>query len=156
MADWKRIIVTPNETIIETMETIDQSSLQFSVVVDENNRLLGTVTDGDIRRGILKGLPLNDSVNSVMNINPYYEYAGENKFYYKQVLEQKKIKQLPIVDNQKRLIKVIFSDDFTNIPYKKNTVILMAGGLGTRLSPLTNNTPKPMLHIGDKPILETI
>lgn len=156
MADWKSIIVTPNETIIETMEIIDQSSLQFSVVVDENNRLLGTVTDGDIRRGILKGLPLNSPVDSVMNINPFYEYAGENKFYYKQVLDQKKIKQLPIVDHQMRLLNIIFSDDYMKIPYKKNTVILMAGGLGTRLSPLTNDTPKPMLHIGDKPILETI
>lgn len=156
MTKWKNVIVSPNNTIIETMKIIDESSLQFSVVVDEFNRLLGTVTDGDIRRGILKGLSLKASVDAVMNNDPIFEYEGKNHFYYKNVLEQKRLKQLPIVNKQGQLITIIFSDEFTKIPYKKNTVVLMAGGLGTRLRPLTNDIPKPMLTIGNKPILETI
>lgn len=156
MTNWKDIIVTPKETVIKTMEIIDKSALQFSVVVDEDNRLLGTVTDGDIRRGILRGLPLETPVEAVMNSNPIYEFQGKHNHDYKSTIEKKGLKQLPIVDNSKRLTNIIFSSNFTKINNKENTVVLMAGGLGTRLSPLTNDTPKPMLHIGDQPILETI
>lgn len=156
MNKLQNIVVSSANTIIETMKLIDQSTLQFSVVVDDENRILGTVTDGDIRRGILKGMPLESPISEVMNRNPIYEYEGKDKIYYKQIMEIKKLKQLPIVDDEKRLLYVVFSDELVEVSYKENTVILMAGGLGTRLRPLTNSTPKPMLHVGNKPILETI
>jgi dTDP-glucose pyrophosphorylase len=155
MPNWKEILVSPVTSIFQTMEIIDKSTLQFAVVVDVENHLLGTVTDGDIRRGILKGLPLDTSIQYVMNPFPIYEDEGKNELYYKEKLVQKKLKQLPIVDKEKRVIQIIFSEEFKRLDLKENIVVLMAGGLGTRLRPLTNDIPKPMLSIGNRPILET-
>lgn len=156
MEKWKEVLIKPITTIFQTMQLIDKSSLQFAVVVDEELHLLGTVTDGDIRRGILKGYPLDTPITNVMNPFPVYEEKGRGYFYYNEILTQKNLKQLPIVDSDKRVVDIIFYDHYNNFPRKDNPVILMAGGLGTRLRPLTNNIPKPMLKVGDKPILETI
>lgn len=152
----KDIMVSPAMTIIQTMQTIDQSGLQFAVVIDSQKKLLGTVTDGDIRRGILNGYSLNTEIQSVMNKEPVYEIMGQEASYYQMAMEQKKLKQLPIIDSQGRIIDILFAQSQGGVPQKENTVILMAGGLGTRLRPLTNHIPKPMLQIGNKPILEII
>ncbi|MFD1037062.1 nucleotidyltransferase family protein [Virgibacillus byunsanensis] len=156
MKKWKKIHVHPSTSIIQTMKIIDQTSLQFAVVVDDDERLLGTVTDGDIRRGILKGLPVESPIQEVMNVEPIYEYEGKSQFYYKNILEQKKLKQLPIVNRYKKVCRIIFSNEVNQVSQKENLVVLMVGGLGTRLRPLTNDIPKPMLTVGDKPILQTI
>lgn len=156
MEKWKKVLLSPNTTIIKTMEIIDQSSLQFALVVDNERRLLGTVTDGDIRRGILNGFSLDNAIEYVMNRNPLYELEGESHYYYRGILDQKSLKQLPIVNYEKKVCQIVFSDEFDQVSQKENTVVLMAGGLGTRLRPLTEDMPKPMLTIGDKPILETI
>ncbi|MGM8213706.1 nucleotidyltransferase family protein [Virgibacillus sp. W0430] len=156
MNKWTKILIPPSTTILETMEIIDNSSLQFAVVVDKDNRLMGTITDGDIRRGILKGFSLETTVEKVMNDSPVYECEGKDQFYYKEILEQNKLKQLPIVNEQMQILNIVFSNEIKTLPNKENVVVIMAGGLGTRLQPLTNDTPKPMLNIGDKPILETI
>lgn len=143
-------------SILETMRIIDNSSLQFAVVVDENLHLLGTVTDGDIRRGLLNGISLNDEVDLVMNCQPII--SSSDKSYHQNVnlLKEKKLRQLPIIDHTNKLVNIIFSDELNATQYKTNFVVLMAGGLGTRLRPLTDHTPKPMLNVGSKPILETI
>ncbi|WP_164668018.1 nucleotidyltransferase family protein [Virgibacillus doumboii] len=156
MTAWKKILVSPFTSIIKTMEVVDQTALQFAVVVDREGKLLGTVTDGDIRRGILNGLPLESSIQKVMNSNPVYEYSGKNPYYYNEILERRNLQQLPIVDKNKRVCQIFFSNDLHKVKQKDNVVVLMAGGLGTRLRPLTNDTPKPMLNVGNKPILEQI
>ncbi|MEK4353578.1 nucleotidyltransferase family protein [Paenibacillus sp. FSL R5-0475] len=156
MTKWRKILISPQVTILQTMKLIDDSALQFAIVVDENRCLLGTVTDGDIRRGLLKGLSLDTSIQKVMNETPIYENAGKKQFYYKEVMKKLKLKQLPIVNQEKQILDVIFVDNVVETSQKENTVILMAGGLGTRLRPLTDHVPKPMLKVGDKPILETI
>lgn len=155
MKHWKKAIVTKNYTLLNTMKIIDDSSLQFAVVVDEKQRLLGTVTDGDIRRGILRGEGLDVPITSIMNPNPTYARSGLKYHKYKQVMKSKMLKQLPIVDEYNRVIDILFEDHLATL-LNKNTVVLMLGGLGTRLRPLTNNIPKPMLKVGNKPILETI
>ncbi len=155
MKQWQKIIVNPNQTLLDTMKIIDESSLQFAVVVDEKERLLGTVTDGDIRRGILRGKGLDVSITSIMNSNPTSAIRGHKQYKYKRLMKSKMLKQLPIVDESNRLIDILFIDKF-NKTANKNTVVLMLGGLGTRLRPLTNEIPKPMLRVGNKPILETI
>ncbi len=156
MKKWREIVISPDKTIIETMKIIDKSSLQFAVVVDENYRLLGTVTDGDIRRGILRGLRLETSITEVMNVNPVYEKSGKKPFYYKELMRKRKLKQLPIINNSNQIQNILFTEELALAVQKNNTVVLMAGGLGTRLRPLTNDIPKPMLKVGDKPILESI
>lgn len=157
MEKWRDILITPYISIMQTMKLIDESSLQFAVVIDEYTRILGTVTDGDIRRGILKGVALDTSIQEVMNEIPVYETVGKGVIYYKEFMEKLNLKQLPIVNQNKQIQDIIFLDDIRQASQKKeNTVILMAGGLGTRLRPLTDHVPKPMLKVGDKPILETI
>nr|WP_144921579.1 nucleotidyltransferase family protein [Paenibacillus bovis] len=157
MVNWKNILIKKNNSILQTMRIIESSSLQFAVVVDDEMCLLGTVTDGDIRRGLIKGLQLNTPIQEVMNKKPIFLYSGKRQSYYKSYMERTALRQLPIVDRKKRVEVVLFSDRLQiQTLQKENPVILMAGGLGTRLRPLTNNIPKPMLKVGDKPILEII
>ncbi|WP_102275815.1 nucleotidyltransferase family protein [Cytobacillus massiliigabonensis] len=157
MENWKDILISPHTSIMNTMKIIDETTLQFAVVVDEYTRILGTVTDGDIRRGLLKGLSLDTSIQEAMNDLPVYEQMGKKRFYYYELMKKLKLKQLPIVNQEKQIQDILFLDDVDQQAFKKeNTVILMAGGLGTRLRPLTDHVPKPMLKVGDKPILETI
>ncbi|MBD8035705.1 nucleotidyltransferase family protein [Solibacillus sp. A46] len=155
MNNWKKIIVTEHQTLFETMKIIDQTSLQFAVVVDNNYRLLGTVTDGDIRRGILRGEGLEVPITAIMNSRPISAKIGWQSSEYKRLMNSKKLKQLPIIDESNRVIDILFIDKLES-PINKNLVILMLGGLGTRLRPLTNDVPKPMLKVGNKPIVETI
>lgn len=155
MKQMEKIIVNQKQTLLDTMRIIDKSSLQFAVVVDEEQRLLGTVTDGDIRRGILRGEGLEVPITSIMNATPISLKFGQKPYKYKQFMHSKKLKQLPIVDESNRIVDVLFMDKL-NVSPNKNKVVLMLGGLGTRLRPLTNDIPKPMLKIGDKPILENI
>lgn len=155
MKQWQKIIVTESQTLLETMKIIDDSSMQFAVVVDGEQRLLGTVTDGDIRRGILRGEGLEVPITSIMNVNPISAKSGQKQYKYKQLMKSKMLKQLPIVNESNTIIDILFVDK-VDAAINKNTVVLMLGGLGTRLRPLTNDIPKPMLRVGNKPILETI
>lgn len=76
MKSWKDVLIKPQTTILEAMKIIDATTMQFTAVVDDDMVLLGTVTDGDIRRGILKGLPLESAISEVMNTSPLFEHAG--------------------------------------------------------------------------------
>lgn len=155
MIKWKNIVVHTKQTLFETMKIIDETSLQFAVVVDEDNHLLGTVTDGDIRRGILRGEGLEVPINLIMNPNPFSAKYGLKTNTYKQLMKSKNLKQLPIVNDQNQIVDILFIDHLET-PTNKNQVILMLGGLGKRLRPLTNDIPKPMLKVGNKPIVESI
>ncbi|MEK5184098.1 nucleotidyltransferase family protein [Solibacillus sp. FSL W7-1324] len=155
MIKWENIVVHTKQTLFETMKIIDETSLQFAVVVDEDNHLLGTVTDGDIRRGILRGEGLEVPINMIMNPNPFIAKNGLKMNTYKQLMKSKNLKQLPIVNDQNQIVDILFIDHLET-PSNKNQVILMLGGLGKRLRPLTNDIPKPMLKVGNKPIVESI
>ncbi|MET4560695.1 dTDP-glucose pyrophosphorylase/predicted transcriptional regulator [Lysinibacillus parviboronicapiens] len=156
MKNWRSILVNENTTLLETMKIIDDSSMQFAAVIDEVNILLGTVTDGDIRRGILRGEGLDVTIKQVMNPSPIIASIKNTYSDCLNLIKKHKLKQLPIVDMDNRIVDIIFADEDPTIKNNENTVILMAGGLGTRLRPLTENIPKPMLQVGSKPILETI
>lgn len=156
MSSWKDVLLRPDTSIIEAMKIIDDTTMQFAAVIETDGRLVGTVTDGDIRRGILKGYSLDSPIEYVMNRSPRAAQAGKQAFAYKRFMQQAGIKQLPIVDGKGVIQKILFSDELKRILKKNNKVVLMAGGLGTRLRPLTDAVPKPMLHVGNKPILETI
>ncbi|SDC72862.1 MULTISPECIES: nucleotidyltransferase family protein [unclassified Candidatus Frackibacter] len=155
--DLAEIMVNHNNTIKETIEAIDKGRKQIALVVDKNRKLLGTVTDGDIRRGILKGIDLNKSVDKIMNINYIALNKDTSKRKIKKVFQENKmIHQIPLLDSKNRVIDLVLFDEILEERKKDNYVILMAGGLGTRLRPLTEDTPKPMLTVGNKPILEII
>ena len=154
MKDWKKLLVRPQTPILKAIEIIDASSSGAVLVVSDENHLLGTVTDGDIRRGILKGISLEEPVSCIMNCNPIFTRKDNNNAF--NIMRRKQINQIPILDNENRVIGVEIISDFIASENKDNWVILMAGGLGTRLHPLTMDCPKPLLKVGNKPILETI
>jgi len=154
--DIKKILVSPASSIKETLEIIDKGVKQIALVVDKNNKLLGTVTDGDIRRAILDGKDLESSVDTVMNKNYTALSIDSNKEELKNTFKNKEINQIPLLDKNNIVRDIVLINDILKNKSKNNYVVLMAGGLGTRLRPLTEDIPKPLLPVGDKPILETI
>jgi len=156
MKDINNIKLNINSTIKEALQIIDNGALQIALVVDENDTLLGTLTDGDIRRGLLKGLDLNSSVESIIFKIPTIAKISDAKEEILKIALSKKLHQIPIVDENRKVLGIQEIEELIKPKNKTNKVILMVGGLGTRLRPLTENTPKPMLKVGNKPILQTI
>jgi len=153
--NWKNILVSPKATIQEVLKVIDSESLQFSLVVDMDNRLLGTVTDGDIRRALINGVPLSHPISEIMFTKPTVVECSTSKEQLLELMNAKQLNSIPILDNG----IVVGLETIHHITQKAkydNPVFLMAGGFGTRLKPLTDNCPKPLLKVGDKPILETV
>lgn len=156
MKDIKKITLTTNSTLREALKAIDDGSIKFSIVVDENNRLIGTLTDGDTRRGLLNGLTLEDKIESIYFKTPTVVSVNESKKRIIDICAKTMLYRIPIVDDDGRVIQIALLDDLVKTTLFPNKVILMAGGLGNRLRPLTDDTPKPILHVGGKPILQTI
>jgi dTDP-glucose pyrophosphorylase len=156
LADWKEILISPQLTIREVLKIIDSSSMQIALVVDANNRLLGTITDGDIRRGILKGISLDADVKQIMNPHPTVARSYERRDIVLAVMKLKRLNHIPVVDDEGCVINVETLQNLIRLDEKDNWVVLMAGGLGNRLRPLTDDCPKPLLKVGGKPVLETI
>jgi len=156
MKKIKDIIVNENRSIIDVLKIIDKSSKQLALVVDENQKLLGTLSDGDIRRALLNNISLSESIKNVYFKTPTVANINDTKEEIINICTIKKIHQIPIIDNRGNLVGLEILDELIAKKTKPNKVILMVGGLGTRLRPLTENTPKPMLHVGGKPILQTI
>jgi dTDP-glucose pyrophosphorylase len=151
-----KITVSQEDSIKKTLEVIDKGAIKIAFVVDENDKLLGTITDGDIRRAILKGKNLEESINDIYNTNPFFVYENYNKNEILEICTKNKIYQIPIVDKNKKLVNILLLDEIIQPKDYPNKVILMLGGLGTRLRTLTEKTPKPLLKVGGKPIVETI
>ncbi|QQR59928.1 MAG: nucleotidyltransferase family protein [Candidatus Melainabacteria bacterium] len=154
--DWRQILMPPETTVLNALQVIDSGAVQIALVVDENQKLLGTVTDGDIRRGILAGYPLDVSVKKVMNSSPVVAKADQSSEAIAEQMQALELLQLPVVNESGKVIAVRFLKDILKKTQSNNLVVLMAGGFGTRLKPLTNDCPKPMLHVGGKPILHGI
>ncbi|WP_149710653.1 nucleotidyltransferase family protein [Campylobacter concisus] len=145
-----------NSTIKDALQTINNGGLQIAIVVDENDSLVGTVTDGDIRRGLLNGLDLNSNINLIVHKSPSIANVGDTKESILKIALAKKLHKIPLIDELGKLVGIEDIEDIIKPVSKTNKVILMVGGLGTRLRPLTQDTPKPMLKVGNKPILQTI
>ena len=156
MKNYKEILLNPTSTIKEALQIIDSGAMRIALVVDSDENLLGTLSDGDIRRGLLNNLALTDSIESVIFRTPTVCTVDDTKEKILEIALAKKIYQIPIVDNEGKLVGIEEVDELLKPSSKSNKVVLMVGGLGTRLRPLTEHTPKPMLKVGNKPILETI
>ena len=156
MTPINRIKLLPTSTIREALRIIDKEAMQIAIVVDENDRLLGTLTNGDIRRELLNNLNLDDQVESIVFKTPTVARLTDSKEEILQKALTKKLRQMPVVDEENRVIGIRAIEELVRPHRKPNKVILMVGGLGTRLRPLTEETPKPMLKVGNKPILQTI
>ena len=156
MKNINKIKLSESALIKEALKVISEGAIKLAIVVDDNDRLIGTLSDGDIRRGLLEGLGLNNPIKSLIVKEPIVIKNNESKEKILKLAISKKIQHIPVVDDNGVLIK-LEEVNYPVIPDKKNNkVILMVGGLGTRLGNLTKNTPKPMLKVGDKSILQTI
>jgi dTDP-glucose pyrophosphorylase len=156
MNNYKDVLVHSRLTIKQALLKLDQTALQILLVVDEDNKLFGTITDGDIRRGLLKGMGLDEAIESIVYVSPTVGHINESNQDVIKKAVNAKIHQLPIVDSDNKVVGLKEIDELLKPEVKPNKVVLMVGGLGTRLHPLTKDTPKPMLKVGDKPILHTI
>ena len=149
------IKINQNASIKQALKVIDKGAIKVAVVLSDDGLLLGMLSDGDIRRALLKGMSLDDSITSIINRDPVVANIDDTKERILELANEKKLHQIPIISNGK-LIGIQDIREFLAPKNKPNKVILMVGGLGTRLRPLTNDVPKPMLDVGNKPILHTI
>jgi len=156
MKKWQKILVSPDTPILKALKIIDESSMQIALVADEQQRLLGTVTDGDIRRAILNGLALENPVSQVMNPHPVTARLNDGKDNVLALMKMKSLRNIPVLDDGGVITGIQMLDELLKTERRENLVVLMAGGMGTRLRPLTEDCPKPLIMVGSKPILETI
>ena len=153
--EWRNVLIRPDQPIRDALELIDKESLRIALVIDNNFLLLGVITDGDIRRGLLNNLNLESPVSKVMNINPITAKAGTSRRDLLDFMSKEKLLAIPLVEDGIICGLEAFQTE-TVISKYENPVFIMAGGFGSRLKPLTDNCPKPLLKIGKKPILEIV
>ena len=154
MVDWKSVVLKSEATIRDAMRTIDEAALRIALVCDEQQILLGTVTDGDIRRGLLAECDMHDPITQVMNKSPVVVTVTDTRQQRIDIMDKYDLLALPIVDDNNCLVGLETLHQVLQPKKQDNPVFIMAGGFGTRLRPLTDHCPKPMLHVGDKPMLE--
>lgn len=163
---WKSLLIPVNTTIKQAMHKLNDTGEKILFIIDENRKLLGTVTDGDIRRGITNGLSLTSAVKEIMKVKFISINTNFPDIHKKarELMQQNTIEYVPIVNNQGEITDAIsWIDYFYNeslsqdtVDFLQNPVIIMAGGKGTRLDPFTKILPKPLIPLGDKPIIEHI
>lgn len=151
---------TENKHILYSNQTVRDALIKLTelkkntilIVIDEDEKLVGSLTDGDLRRGFIRGLGFDDSLLDYLQPNPLYIYDYQLQKTDLNDLRLKNFMVVPIVDENKKVIKILNLAEIQSVV--PADVFIMAGGRGQRLMPLTENTPKPMLHVGDKPIIE--
>ncbi|MDV6316966.1 nucleotidyltransferase family protein [Idiomarina sp. HP20-50] len=149
------ILLYSHQALLEALKVIDKAALRIAIVVDEREQLVGVVTDGDIRRHLIKGVSLNEPVSKVMNTNPLTAPSTITRKDAVKLMESNGLLALPLIKNGQVVGLETLNQHGSGRTYE-NPVFLMAGGFGTRLKPLTDNCPKPLLKVGDKPILEIV
>jgi dTDP-glucose pyrophosphorylase len=157
MIDILKLSVTPNQTIRQAMQKINEVSVGFALVLDEAQQLVGVISDGDIRRSILKGENLESPLANVMNKTPTFlaEASGIDE-QAKKLITEKLLQGIPIVDRNKKVLRVVLRREMDLAAGQTfdNPIVIMAGGRGSRLGELTENCPKPLLPIDGVPLLE--
>lgn len=153
--DLAPYLIHTGATLREAVERLDAVHGRLVVVVDGEGRLVGTLTDGDVRRALLRMTPMEAEVQAAMNADPVAARRGENAALIQARLQARGADQAPLIDRAGRVVG-LYPEHFAGVEARDDLVVIMAGGRGARLAPLTRNTPKPMLAMGGRPILETI
>ena len=154
----EKYCVSSGSIVKDAIQTLNTQKGKIVIVLNSENVVVGTITDGDIRRALLDGVTVDYPVEKVMNKD--FLFIKEENYSEQKARElfiKHSIKQLPILDTKKNLVSIIFSDDIkAETDTKENCVVIMAGGMGRRLGKITNECPKPMLLVNNKPIIEHI
>ena len=153
---WQNSVLNSDATLEEVIANLTRVAIKIVLIVDKQGKLLGTVSDGDIRRGLLKGLTLSSPVMQIANQNPLVAPTGLSHEFVMQIMLANKIQQIPIVNEGHEVIGLHLWDAIVGPSTRSSSIVIMAGGMGVRLRPHTENCPKPMLHVMGKPILEHI
>lgn len=156
MLSIENIIISEDATLRKVLSVIEEGKLKIALVVNNDKKLVGLITDGDVRRALLNNLKIDDTINDILIKKPIVCSIDDSKDQILQTAIENQILQVPILDNDGVLVGLEIIDELLKPRIKEEKIVLMVGGLGTRLMPLTEDTPKPMLKVGDKPILETI
>ena len=156
MDNWKKTILKSSSSLKEAMEVLQKVQLKIVLVLDHEQKLQGVVTDGDVRRALVSGKNMETKISDIMIKEPTVAFEGENRISILEKIDSSDISSLPVLDHQGRVVNIETRHKLLQKEPKKNTVVLMVGGEGRRLRPLTNKTPKPLLNVGSKPLLERI
>jgi dTDP-glucose pyrophosphorylase len=154
--DWQKAVLPLNSKIREAIQVLDDVSLKIVLITDSTGALIGTISDGDIRRGLLKGLDLESPIQTIVHNDALVVPPNLNREVVVQLMTANKIQQVPIVDEKMHVIGLHLWDQMNALSTRSNVMVIMAGGKGSRLHPQTENCPKPLLPIAGKPILEHI
>jgi dTDP-glucose pyrophosphorylase len=153
---WRKTLLNVESTLRQAIACLEESACQIVLVVSADNLLVGTLTDGDIRRGLLRGLDLGSPIESVIHREAIVAPPQMTRDVVLHMMRANLIHALPVVDNARRVVGLHLLNELLTPPQRSNIMVIMAGGKGTRLHPHTENCPKPLLPVGGKPMLEHI
>jgi dTDP-glucose pyrophosphorylase len=153
---WRKSLLHPDASLRQAIRNLDETALQIVLAVTADGTLLGTVTDGDIRRGLLRGMDMSSSIDAIIFREPLVVPPQLSRDTVLQLMRANKIHQLPVVDGDRRVVGLHLWDELMVPEWRPNLMVIMAGGQGSRLRPQTENCPKPLLLVGGKPMLEHI
>ena len=153
---WEKTILSKEGTVKDAIESLSSSSMKIVLVLSKENFLHGTITDGDIRRGMLRNIKLDDKVSTIMNSDPLVVSEEMSADFVLKLMQSNSFNAIPIVDTSKKVMGLHLMGEMIGTKEISNKMIVMAGGRGERLMPKTENCPKPLLPINGKPMLEHI
>jgi dTDP-glucose pyrophosphorylase len=154
--DLSKFIITSSQSIRHAMTCIDNNGREVSLLSDKDQRIIGVITDGDIRRGLLRGLAMDSPATEVMTKTFFSVGPDAGRTMVLDIMKSRSIRHVPVLDAQGKLIGLHFLEELIGTSIKPNIAVIMAGGKGTRLRPLTENCPKPMIQVAGRPILERV
>lgn len=155
-AHWTDALVTARGSIRDAMRAIDEGAVMLAVAIDDDRRLVGIVSDGDIRRALLRGADLEDPVASIITTDPTVADPDERRADVLDLMQARSLSVIPIVDHDGRVVGLHTLSELVGVGQRPNVAVVMAGGRGTRLGSLTDEVPKPMLKVAGRPILERL
>jgi dTDP-glucose pyrophosphorylase len=153
---WRKALLSSDATIRDAIRNLDETALRIVLAVSSDGTLLGTLTDGDIRRGLLRGLDLSSPIGQIINRDPLVVPRHLGRELVLQLMRANKVQQLPVVDAARHVVGLHLWDALSTPGVRPNLMVIMAGGQGTRLRPHTESCPKPLLPVGGRPMLEHI
>ena len=156
---WRRALLPPEASLRQAIQVLNDAALRIALVVDPAGSLVGTLTDGDIRRGLLRGLDLDSPIDTLIHRDAFVVPPGLDRDTVAHLMRTNKLLQLPVVDAERRLLGLHLWDEFCDLSppgARPHLMVIMAGGQGTRLRPHTEHCPKPLLPVAGKPMLQHI